>query len=124
MLNAGPTTTLAMISVIFQNPEPDGGKENKLKNMFKICLPRKAGTEVKFVHTCNIFCFCVHLFRGEGGVFFIDAAIILSLVMRQPAFCICENKDADQLREADQRLCFRYIPSTISLLPKYNISSL
>ena len=44
--------------------------------------------------------------------------------MRKPAFCICENKDADQLcgyicenkdadrlrgnREADQRLCFRY----------------
>ena len=34
----------------------------------------------------------------------------LSRVMRKPAFCICENKDADQLRsnrEADQRLCFR-----------------
>ena len=32
-------------------------------------------------------------------------------VMRTPAFCICENKDADQIRcdrEADQRLCFRY----------------
>ena len=32
--------------------------------------------------------------------------------MRNPTFCICENKDADQLRgnrEADQRLCFRYI---------------
>ena len=31
--------------------------------------------------------------------------------MRKPAFYICENKDADQLRgdrEADQRLCFRY----------------
>ena len=30
--------------------------------------------------------------------------------MRKPAFCICENKDADQLRsncKADQRLCFR-----------------
>ena len=42
-------------------------------------------------------------------------------------FCICENKDADQLggdREADQRLCFRYIASTIPLLPKYKISSL
>ena len=29
--------------------------------------------------------------------------------MRKPAFCICENKDADQLRgdrEADQRLLF------------------
>ena len=51
----------------------------------------------------------------------------LSLVMRKPVFCICENKDADQLRgnrEADQRLCFRYIDSTILLLPKYEISSL
>ena len=41
--------------------------------------------------------------------------------MRKPAFCICENKDADQLRgyrEADQRLCFRYIDSTIPLVPK------
>ena len=47
--------------------------------------------------------------------------------MRKPAFCIWENKDADQLRgnrEADQRLCFRYTDSTISLLPKYKISSL
>ena len=44
-----------------------------------------------------------------------------------PAFCICENKDADQLRgdrEADQRLCFRYTDSTIPLLPKFEISSL
>ena len=41
-------------------------------------------------------------------------------VVRKPAFCICENKDADQLRgnlEADQRLCFRYTDSTIPLLP-------
>ena len=41
--------------------------------------------------------------------------------MRKPAFCICENKDADQLRgnhEADQRLCFRYTDSTIPLLSK------
>ena len=40
--------------------------------------------------------------------------------MRKPAFCICENKDAGQLRgnrEADQRLCFRYLDSTIPLLP-------
>ena len=45
--------------------------------------------------------------------------------MRKPTFCICENKDADQLRgnrEADQRLCFRYIDSTIPLLPIYEIS--
>ena len=47
--------------------------------------------------------------------------------MRKPTFCICENKDADQLRgnrKADQRLCFRYIDSTIPLLSKSEISSL
>ena len=41
--------------------------------------------------------------------------------MRKPAFCICENKDADQLRgsrEADQHLFFRYRDSTIPLLFK------
>ena len=41
--------------------------------------------------------------------------------MRKPTFCICENKDADQLhgnREADQPLCFRYTDSTIPLLSK------
>ena len=41
--------------------------------------------------------------------------------MRKQAFCICENKDADQLcgnREANQRLCSRYIDSTIPLLSK------
>ena len=50
----------------------------------------------------------------------------LSRVVRKPAFCICENKDTDQLcgyREADQRLCFRYTDSTIPLLPKSEISS-
>ena len=51
----------------------------------------------------------------------------MSLVVRKPAFCICENKDADQLpgnREADQRICFRYTDSTIPLLPKTEISGL
>ena len=43
--------------------------------------------------------------------------------MGKPTICICENKDADQLRgnrEADQRLCFRY---TDSILFKSEISS-
>ena len=42
-------------------------------------------------------------------------------------FCICENKNADQLRSnctADQRLLFRYIYSVIPLLSKSEISSL
>ena len=41
--------------------------------------------------------------------------------MGKPDFCICENKDADQLRgnrEADQRLCFCYMDSAIPLLSK------
>ena len=43
------------------------------------------------------------------------------------AFCICENKDADQLHgnhEADQRLCFCYIGRIIPLIFKSKISSL
>ena len=46
----------------------------------------------------------------------------LSHVMKKPAFCICENKDADQLhgkRAPDQRLCFRSIERTIPLLSKF-----
>ena len=46
--------------------------------------------------------------------------------MRKPDFCICESKDADQLRgnrEADQRLCFRYLDSTIPLRPIYEIQA-
>ena len=51
----------------------------------------------------------------------------MSRVTRKPTFCICENKDADQLRgnrEADQRVCFRYPDSTIPLISKSEISSL
>ena len=51
----------------------------------------------------------------------------MSRVVRKSAFCICENKDADQLRgdpEADQRLCFHYTESIVPLLPKAEISGL
>ena len=44
----------------------------------------------------------------------------MSGAMRKPAFCILENKGADQLRgnhTADHRLCFPYVDSTIPLLP-------
>ena len=52
----------------------------------------------------------------------------MSRVMRKPAFCLCENKDADQLRgnrEADQRLCFatRIVQSLYYLNPKFQASS-
>ena len=58
-----------------------------------------------------------------------DQTIRFGLIMRKPFFfCICENKDADQLRgnrEADQRLCFRYTDSKIPALPnpKFQASS-
>ena len=51
----------------------------------------------------------------------------MSRVVRNLAFCKCENEDADELcgnRKADQRLCFHYIDSTIPLPPIYEISSL
>ena len=41
--------------------------------------------------------------------------------MKKPTFCICEIKGADQLRDnraADQRLCFRYIESALTVLHK------
>ena len=50
----------------------------------------------------------------------------MSRPMGKPTICICENKDADQLRgnrEADQRLCFRYSDSTVPLLLKSETSS-
>ena len=46
--------------------------------------------------------------------------------MGKPTICIGENKGADQLRgnrEADQRLCFRYIDGTIPPIGKSKISS-
>ena len=57
----------------------------------------------------------------------VNAGDNLSLVLRKPAFCISEKKDAEQLRSncaADQHLCFRYIYSTIPLLSKSKIPSL
>ena len=45
--------------------------------------------------------------------------------MRKPAFCISENKGADQLcgkQAADQRFCFRCTDSTIPH-PKFQASS-
>ena len=50
-----------------------------------------------------------------------NGAIQMSRLVGKPTICLGENKGADQLRsnrEADQRLCFRYMDSTIPLLLK------
>ena len=57
----------------------------------------------------------------------IEFKQFMSCLRRKPSICICDNKDADQLRgnrEADQRLCFRYTDSTLHFLLKSDISSL
>ena len=62
-----------------------------------------------------------------SSLYMKSEVVYMSLIMRKTAFCICEDKAADQLRgnrQADQGLCFCYIASTIPLLPKYIISSL
>ena len=51
----------------------------------------------------------------------------MSRIMRKPAFCIFENKAADQLCSnctAEQRLRFHLKDSIIPLLPKSKISCL
>ena len=66
-------------------------------------------------------------YTWKKKVKYVSSQEKLSRIVRKPAFCICENKDADQLRgnrEADQCLCFRYTDSTIPLLSKSEISSI
>ena len=66
------------------------------------------------------------VFLNAFSEYFISC-YYLSPVVRKPAFCICENKDTDQLRSncaADLSLCFRYKDSTVSQLPESEITSL
>ena len=79
-----------------------------------------------YFSTLEVAC-CSHLtdngFQALARVFLYNH---MSRVTRKPDFYLCENKGADQLRsncEADQRLCFRYMDSTLSLLIKSEISS-
>ena len=66
-------------------------------------------------------------YKNYTILFSIDKLeIIMSSYMRKPTFCICKNKDADQLCSnctADQRLRFGFTYSTIPLLLKSKISS-
>ena len=79
-----------------------------------------------FVHPLGSWCHLIY-FAPVASIYSFHGFSYMSRVMRKQTFCICENKDADQLRgnrEADQRLCFRYIDCTIPLLSKSQISSL
>ena len=92
-----------------------------LLNTWRWACPERSAAKPSVVNTSN---------RNTSHVTMqmsINGNSYLSRVVRKPAFCICENKDADQLRrnrEADQRLCFRHMDSAIPLLSKSEISSL
>ena len=99
------------------SPPNENGKERRHEILFFCSIsfvfesPFKHNLNI--LHTKNKCIAMIYEPRHEETFFFF--------------FCICENKDADQLRgnhEADQRLCFRYTDSSISLLPKSEISSL
>ena len=67
------------------------------------------------------------VFRNARLCVLQNIALQVRRDMRKLTFCICESKGTDQLRGSragDERLCFRYIDSTIPLLPKSKISSL
>ena len=54
-----------------------------------------------------------------------NGKIHLSLRMRKPTICMCENKDADQLCSnctADQHLCFHHTDTKIPLLLIFKVS--
>ena len=65
--------------------------------------------------------------RNEPMIPLNTLIFYMSLRMRKPTICICENKDADQLCSnctADQCLCFRHTDSKIPLILKSKVSSL
>ena len=82
---------------------------------------------------CSIILPCENHTTGSYGALDLNLIQIyliseyLSNIMRKLDFCLCEHKGKDQLCSnctADQRLCFHYTDSTISHLPKSEISCL
>ena len=97
-----------------------------------VCIVPVLFSEISF-EGCLNYKYSFILFLIDLAIYSLDfyrsnfALYKMSRAMRKQMFCICENKDADQLRgnhEADQRLCFHYTDSSIPLLPKYEIQSL
>ena len=101
------------------------------KRRYCITQIAKTKTLISFATTDKLICACVLAYakiRFSQNEDQIRKHLNdhMSRDVRKPDFCKCENKDADQLRgnrEADQRLCFRHLDSTISLPPKFKISS-
>ena len=79
------------------------------------------------VFTVSMKLAMVHSYTYVELLSTVDSNGIYEPRPERTCICICKNKGADQLGgncPADQRLCFCYIDSTISLLLKSEISSL
>ena len=61
-------------------------------------------------------------FKKHAQSYYTVVQLKMSLVMRKPAFCICENKDADQLISAFV-FATRIVQSLFYLNPKFQASS-
>ena len=88
------------------------------------------GNLIGIAFTLSLICREKFVLSNLRSPYYVIEKLEMSRVMRKQTFCICENKDADQLRgnrEADQRLCFRYIdsfiPSLYFLNPNFQASS-
>ena len=63
-----------------------------------------------------------------GQIILLLTTYYMSLVMRKPAFCVCKNKDADQLRSSGKLIsafvfATRLVQSFFYLNPKFKASS-
>ena len=106
---------------------PRGGSFGLYSHKCWIESPSKMMAIARHGHFCSANCLPMKQTKLIVKFFHLtDHLTPMSRIMRKRDFCLCENKGADQLRgnrEADQRLCFRYTDSTISLLLKSEISS-
>ena len=94
--------------------------------MFRVTTFRTDSVDEIFLRcVCNLFVYSFCVVCGFT-VLFNHLQRLNEPRHREPDFCLCENKGADQLPsncEADQRLCFRYTDSTTTLLSRSKFSS-
>ena len=104
-----------------QQLNQNGSKYNQLAETLSLGLQCMSDSN-QAVHVGDIYCF---IWAYSKPDFLVMWHNLMSRIMRKPAFCICENKDADQLRgfyEADQCICSCHRDSTMPLLLKSEIS--
>ena len=99
--------------------------------MYYLCSENKGADQLRGYREADLrLCFPICKSRFSHNAAHIDPLkphFYMSLVVRNPAFCICRITGADQLCSnctADQRLCFCYMVQSLYFLnPKFQASS-